>query len=135
MSCMSMSFQKWRSHIAIEELRVTQKISSDILRYMEVCEKMRLMSTYLIESEIERIKSKKEIKSEEKIRLSVLEKEIEVLRFLDINGIDLRGTVEDFRERLKNSEIFIIQKNEFNVMKKKSEIYERIKSVILNEFL
>ncbi|WP_418428136.1 hypothetical protein [Blautia hydrogenotrophica] len=96
---------------------------------------MRLMSTYLIESEIERIKSKKEIKSEEKIRLSVLEKEIEVLRFLDINGIDLRGTVEDFRERLKNSEIFIIQKNEFNVMKKKSEIYERIKSVILNEFL
>ena len=96
---------------------------------------MRLMSTYLIESEIERIKSKKEIKSEEKIRLSVLEKEIEVLRFLDINGIDLRGTVEDFRERLKNSEIFIIQKNEFNVMKKKSEIYERIKSVIFNEFL
>lgn len=96
---------------------------------------MRFMSTYLIESEIERIKSKKEIKSEEKIRLSVLEKEIEVLRFLDINGIDLRGTVEDFRERLKNSEIFIIQKNEFNVMKKKSEIYERIKSVILNEFL
>lgn len=67
--------------------------------------------------------------------MSVLEKEIEVLRFLDINGIDLRGTVEDFRERLKNSEIFIIQKNEFNVMKKKSEIYERIKSVILNEFL
>lgn len=96
---------------------------------------MRFMSTYLIESEIERIKSKKEIKSEEKIRLNVLEKEIEVLRFLDINGIDLRGTVEDFRERLKNSEIFIIQKNEFNVMKKKSEIYERIKSVILNEFL
>lgn len=96
---------------------------------------MRFMSTYLIESEIERIKSKKEIKSEEKIRLNVLEKEIEVLRFLDINGIDLRGTVEDFRWQLKNSEIYIMQKNEFDEMKKKSEIYERIKSVILNEFL
>ncbi len=77
---------------------------------MEVCEKMRLMSTYLIESEIERIKSKKEIKSEEKIRLHVLEKEIEVLRFLKINGIDLQGTVEDFRWQLKNSEIYIMQK-------------------------
>jgi hypothetical protein len=71
---------------------------------------MRLMSTYLIESEIERIKSKKEIKSEEKIRLHVLEKEIEVLRFLKINGIDLQGTVEDFRWQLKNSEIYIMQK-------------------------
>lgn len=131
MSCMSMSW----SHIAIEELRVTQKISSDILRYMGVCGKMRLMSTYLIESEIERIKSKKEIKSEEKIRLNVLEKEIEVLRFLDINGIDLRGTVEDFRERLKNSKIFIIQKNKFDEMKKKSEVYDRIRNVILNELL
>lgn len=128
---MSMSW----SHIAIEELRVTQKISSDILRYMGVCGKMRLMSTYLIESEIERIKSKKEIKSEEKIRLNVLEKEIEVLRFLDINGIDLRGTVEDFRERLKNSKIFIIQKNKFDEMKKKSEVYDRIRNVILNELL
>lgn len=129
MSCMSMSW----SHIAIEELRVTQKISSDILRYMGVCGKMRLMSTYLIESEIERIKSKKEIKSEEKIRLSVLEKEIEVLRFLDINGIDLRGTVEDFRWQLKNSEIYIMQKNKFNEMKKKSELYDKIRNIVLNE--
>ena len=126
---MSMSW----SHIAIEELRVTQKISSDILRYMGVCGKMRLMSTYLIESEIERIKSKKEIKSEEKIRLSVLEKEIEVLRFLDINGIDLRGTVEDFRWQLKNSEIYIMQKNKFNEMKKKSELYDKIRNIVLNE--
>lgn len=94
---------------------------------------MRFMSTYLIESEIERIKSKKEIKSEEKIRLSVLEKEIEVLRFLDINGIDLRGTVEDFRWQLKNSEIYIMQKNKFNEMKKKSELYDKIRNIVLNE--
>ena len=94
---------------------------------------MRFMSTYLIESEIERIKSKKEIKSEEKIRLSVLEKEIEVLRFLDINGIDLRGTVEDFRWQLKKSEIYIMQKNKFNEMKKKSELYDKIRNIVLNE--
>lgn len=100
---------------------------------MEVCEKMRLMSTYLIESEIERIKSKKEIKSEEKIRLHVLEKEIEVLRFLKINGIDLQGTVEDFRWQLKNSEIYIMQKNKFNEMKKKSELYDKIRNIVLNE--
>lgn len=100
---------------------------------MEVCEKMRLMSTYLIESEIERIKSKKEIKSEEKIRLHVLEKEIEVLRFLKINGIDLQGTVEDFRWQLKNSEIYIMQKNKFNEMKKKSDLYDKIGNIVLNE--
>lgn len=94
---------------------------------------MRLMSTYLIESEIERIKSKKEIKSEEKIRLHVLEKEIEVLRFLKINGIDLQGTVEDFRWQLKNSEIYIMQKNKFNEMKKKSELYDKIRNIVLNE--
>lgn len=94
---------------------------------------MRLMSTYLIESEIERIKSKKEIKSEEKIRLHVLEKEIEVLRFLKINGIDLQGTVEDFRWQLKNSEIYIMQKNKFNEMKKKSELYDKIRNIVSNE--
>lgn len=94
---------------------------------------MRFMSTYLIESEIERIKSKKEIKSEEKIRLHVLEKEVEVLRFLKINGIDLQGTVEDFRWQLKNSEIYIMQKNKFNEMKKKSELYDKIRNIVLNE--
>lgn len=93
---------------------------------------MKFMSEYLAENEIESLKSKERITDQEKIRLHWLEKEIEVFRFLKVNGIDMQGTIDDLKEKLEKSEVFVMQKGEFDKLNEKAKLYDEIKNIVSN---
>ena len=59
------------------------------------------------------------------------EKELLVLERLKIEGIDLCGDIDIVRERLGNNSIYFCDKQKYNEMEQKAELYDEIRKIII----
>lgn len=93
---------------------------------------MQLTSEILLKREIERLESNPELRKDEldKIWYAMCKRELVVIERLKINNVDLRGTVEEVAERLKNQSLYFMDAKEFEEMKEKEKKYDKICGII-----
>lgn len=91
---------------------------------------MRWATKHLLEYEINKLSAKDSLDENEHFLLLQYQKELEILRRLKIEGIDMRGSVEDVEERLKGNSIYFIDKAEYDYIYQKSVLFDAVKNVV-----
>lgn len=90
---------------------------------------MQLISEKLLEREIKRLEEAGRPKDEE-IIYHLCKKEMAVIQNLKINGIDMRGDIEEVNQRIANQAVYFMDSQEFETMKEKSRRYDEICEII-----
>lgn len=91
---------------------------------------MQWATEHLLKCEINKLSAKDGLDKNEQFILLQYQKELEVLRRLKVEGIDMRGSVEDVEERLKGNSIYFINKTEYDNMHQKSVLFDAVKNVV-----
>ena len=91
---------------------------------------MKWLTEHLLKTEIRKLTSKRNLDEHENICLMQYQKELKILERLKIEGIDMRGNIEDLEIRLKDNSIYFMSKNEFNDMYQKSVLFDAIKKIV-----
>lgn len=91
---------------------------------------MQWITEHLLKREINKLSEKQDLDEQEHFLLTQCQKELEVLNRLKVEGIDMRGDVEDVEVRLKGNSIYFIDKEEYNSMYQKSVLFDAIKNVV-----
>lgn len=90
---------------------------------------MQLMSEWLLEEKITELQNKANLTPQDKMRLSLCQKEIEVIKKLKLFGIDMTGSCQEVIERLENQEIQFFNRKEYDLMCEKSRKYDLISKI------
>lgn len=77
-----------------------------------------------------KLSKKNNLDEHDQFMLLQCQKELEVLRRLKIEGIDMRGNAEDVEMRLKGNSIYFIDKAEYDSMYQKSVLFDAVKNVV-----
>lgn len=91
---------------------------------------MQWATEHLLKYEINKLSTKDSLDENEQFILLQYQKELEVLRRLKIEGIDMRGSVEVVEERLKGNSIYFMNKKEYDNMYQKSVLFNAVKNVV-----
>lgn len=91
---------------------------------------MKWFTEHLLKTEIRKLTSKRNLDEHENICLMQYQKELKILERLKIEGIDMRGSVEDLEIRLKNNSIYFIDKKEYENMCQKEVLFDAIKKIV-----
>lgn len=91
---------------------------------------MKWFTEHLLKTEIRKLTSKRNLDEHENICLIQYQKELKILERLKIEGIDMRGSVEDLEERLKENSIYFMEKKEYSEMYQKSVLFDAIKKIV-----
>lgn len=91
---------------------------------------MQWATEHLLKYEINKLSTKDSLDENEQFLLSQYQKELEVLRRLKIEGIDMRGTIEEVETRLKGNSIYFLDKAEYDSMHQKSVLFDAVKNVV-----
>ncbi len=90
---------------------------------------MQLMSEWLLQDKIAELQNKSNLTSQDKMLLSLCQKEIEVIKKLKLFGIDMTGSCQEVIERLENQEIQFFNRKEYDLMCEKSRKYDLISKI------
>lgn len=90
---------------------------------------MQLMSEWLLQDKIAELQNKSNLTSQDKMLLSLCQKEIEVIKKLKLFGIDMTGSCQEVIERLENQEIQFFNRKEYDLMCEKSIKYDLISKI------
>ena len=90
---------------------------------------MQLMSEWLLQDKIAELQNKSNLTSQDKMLLSLSQKEIEVIKKLKLFGIDMTGSCQEVIERLENQEIQFFNRKEYDSMCEKSRKYDLISKI------
>lgn len=93
---------------------------------------LQLMSEYLLKQEIRRYENSSELMRENKLLYHLCKKELAVIEKLKINKIDMRGDVEEFKQKIERQAIYFMNAEEFGKIIEKARKYDCI-SQIINE--
>lgn len=85
---------------------------------------------HLLKCEINKLSAKDNLDKDEQFILLQYQKELEVLKRLKIEGIDMRGTIDEVETRLKGNSIYFLDKSEYDSMYQKSVLFDAIKNVV-----
>ena len=91
---------------------------------------MEWTTEFLLKREITKLSIKENLSEYDRIMLIQCQKELEVLRRLKIEGIDMRGNIEDIEMRLKDNSIYFMDKAEYDSMHQKSVLFDAVKNVV-----
>ena len=91
---------------------------------------MRWATEHLLKCEINKLSAKDNLDKDEQFILLQCQKELEVLKRLKIEGIDMRGTIEEVETRLKGNSIYFLDKTEYDSMHQKSVLFDAVKNVV-----
>lgn len=93
----------------------------------------QLMSEWLLEEKITELQNKANLTPQDKIRLSLCQKEIEIIKKLKIFGVDMTGTCQEAVDRMKHQEILFINEKEFEQIIEKARKYDLIFEIANNK--
>lgn len=91
---------------------------------------MQWATEHLLKCEINKLSAKDNLDKDEQFILLQCQKELEVLKRLKIEGIDMRGTIEEVETRLKGNSIYFLDKAEYDSMHQKSVLFDAVKNVV-----
>lgn len=86
---------------------------------------MKFVTEHLLEEAIKQLEEENNLKGN-KLLYNLCKKELAVIQKLKINGIDMTGTTNEFNERIKKQEIYLMQPQEFEQMEEKARKYDKI---------
>lgn len=93
---------------------------------------MQLFSEKLLEREIKRLEEQGR-PEEQEIIYYLCKKELAVISKLKINKIDMRGEIEEMKERIENQALYFMDAGEFEAMEEKARKYDLICKITENK--
>lgn len=90
---------------------------------------MQLMSENLLENEIRSLEESGLVE-DKKLIYNMLRKELEVIKRVNIDLIDMRGGMEEFKKRISDQSIYFMNPKEYEEMKRKANAFDNIKRMV-----
>lgn len=89
-----------------------------------------LISKKLLNKEIKRLSKKTDLDEHEKFWLSLCKKELLVLNRFSIEGIDLRGEIQEVEKRLNNQSIYFMERDFYESLVENAKKYYEIEKIV-----
>lgn len=93
---------------------------------------MQLISEKLLEQEIKRIEEEG-VNEQNELLYFLCRKELAVIEKLKINKIDMRGEIEETKERIERQALYFMDAGEFEAMEEKARKYDLICKITENK--